>query len=184
MLLTLTPLMMALGGAARADPRALAESIARQAVLHPIVIATILGFAATATGLQVPGPIDGLLTLLHDAAAPCALFTLGVALAKWPVGSVPPEVPVVIGVKLIVHPLIVYLLLSWVGGFPPMWVYTAVLLAALPPATDVFVQASRYSAYVERAPAAIVLATVVSIATVTVVLILLVNDILPIDPFR
>jgi predicted permease len=184
MLLTLSPLMMALGGSARTNPTALAEGIARQVLLHPFIIATFLGFVAAAVGLRMPGPVDALLTLLRGAAAPCALFAVGIGLAQRPMGKVPPEMPVLIGVKLIIHPLIVYLLLSWVGGFDPMWVHAAVLIAALPPAANVFALAQRYNTYVEPAASAIVLATVISIATVTVVLILLLNDILPIDPFR
>lgn len=184
LLLTLTPLMMALGGTVRTNAATLAEGIARQVLLHPFIIATVLGFAAAGARVTFPGPIDAVLTLLSDAAAPCALFAVGIGLAQRPMGEVPPEMPALIGVKLIVHPLIVYLLLSWVGGFEPMWVYAAVLMAALPPAANVMVIARRYDTYVRRAAGAMVLSTVISIATVTVVLILLVNEILPVDPFR
>ena len=41
-----------------------------------------------------------------------------------------------------------------------------------------------YKAYAEGGSLAVVLGTVMSIATVTVVAILLVRDVLPIDPFR
>ncbi len=184
MLLTLTPLMMALGGAVRASPAGLVEVIARQVLLHPFIIATVLGFLALGTGTSIPAPIDALLTLLRNAAAPAALFALGIALARRPLGKVPGELPVLIGVKLIGHPMIVYLLLSWVGGFDPLWVHTAVLVSALPPATNAVALARRYNTYDKRAASAVVLTTVVSIATVTVVLILLLSDSLPLDPFR
>ncbi len=57
-------------------------------------------------------------------------------------------------------------------------------MAALPPAANVFFLAKRYDIYPARASSMIALATVLSIATVTVVLILLMYNLLPIDPFR
>ena len=55
--------------------------------------------------------------------------------------------PVLLVVKLVVHPLIVYLLLSWIGGFDRIWVYAAVLMAALPPAANVLALAQKYESY-------------------------------------
>ena len=78
----------------------------------------------------------------------------------------------------------VMLIVGWVGGFDALWVHVAVLLAALPPAAGVLGYAQQYGIYAERAGAAILLATVISIATVTIVLILLLSNVLPIDPFR
>ena len=184
MLFIITPLMMALGGTVRTEPAKLAEGIAREVLLNPIIIAVTLGFIAMGIGLRLPSGIDALLTLLRGAAAPVALFVVGVSLSFRSVGQVPPDVPIVIAVKLIAHPLIVYLLLSWIGGFDPLWVHTAVLIAALPPAANVVALAERYRVYGDRASAAILLGTVVSGATVTVILILVLNDLLPSDPFR
>ena len=96
----------------------------------------------------------------------------------------PAEVPILVCVKLLIHPLIVYLLLSWVGGFDPIWVHTAVLIAALPPAANVVALAQHYRVYDERASAALLLGTVISVATVTLVVIALLRDVLPVDPFR
>ena len=58
---------------------------------------------------------------LQSAAAPVALFALGVTVALRPFERVPWEVPGVILVKLILHPLIVAGLLLLLGplGQPP-----------------------------------------------------------------
>lgn len=184
MLFTLTPLMMALGGTVRTNPAKLAEEIARNVFLHPIVIATAAGLLVAATGLKLPGPIDAFLTFLRNAAAPAALFTVGVTLSLRPMGKVTVEMPAIVVVKLIAHPVIVYLLLSWVGGFDAVWVHAAILLAALPPAMNVLALAQQYGVYAGRASTTILLSMVASIATVTIALILLLNDILPVDPFR
>jgi malonate transporter len=179
MLFTLVPLMMALGGTERAKPGAMARDIARKVFLHPFVLATIAGFFAAAIGFSPPGPVGGFLKLLSSAAVPCALFSLGASLALRPLGRVPLDLPVLVAIKLVAHPLIVYSLLTWVGGFDPVWVHAAVLMAALPPAANVLVLARQYDIYAERASAGILVGTVASIATVTIALILLLNDIPP-----
>jgi malonate transporter len=85
-----------------------------------------------------------LLTLLQGAAAPCALFGMGVIVALRPIRAITPDLPILLAIKLVQHPLIVWVLLSLVGGFDRVWVFTAVLMAALPPALNVFIMASRY----------------------------------------
>lgn len=184
MLFTLLPLMMALGGTDRADPAAILAAVARSVFLHPLIIATIAGFAVAASGLELPSPIASLLTLLRSAAAPCALFALGVGLALRPPQRLAFDLPLLVGIKLFVHPLVAYLVLSWIGGFDAVWVYTAVLMAALPPAVNVYVFARQYGVYVAGASSAILVGTLVSVFTVTAILSLIVTGNLPTDPFR
>ncbi len=178
------PLMMTLGGTMRVDPAELAQKIVRQALLNPLVVATVLGLIFALTGFKMPAAVDSLLSLLGGAAAPAALFAVGVGLHGRSIDKVPPELPALIGIKLLVHPLIVYLLLSWVGNFDPVWVHAAVLMAALPPATGVIAYARDYKSYREWASVGVLLGTVISIATLTVVVILLVRDVIPADPFH
>jgi malonate transporter len=184
MLAALTPLMLALGGSGRSEPAALTQRVARGVLLNPLLVATLVGLAANALRIHLPAPVDALLTLLRQAAPAVALFALGAGLPFRPIESFDPEVPLLLVVKLIIHPLIVYLLLSWVGGFDPVWVHTAVLMAALPPTAGVLGLAKEYGADIERTASTVLLATAASIATVTVVLVLLLNDFLPVQPFR
>ena len=82
-------------------------------------------------------------------------------------GRIPLELPLVLSIKLVLHPMLVFLLLSWLGGFDPSWVATAVLMSCLPPATNVFVIAQQYGTYVQRASSFVLIGTAVSIVTVT-----------------
>ena len=184
LILVLTPLMMALGGSVRANAADLVEEIGRRVVLHPLILATIAGLAMSAVGVGLPGPVDQLLSMLRQAAAPCALFLLGINLSQRGLEDIPIEMPFIVAIKLIAHPMIVYLMLSWVGGFDRIWVYVAVLMAALPPASQVHAMARRYRTYADHSSGAIALATIVSISSLTLVLILLLNEIVPLDPFR
>jgi predicted permease len=184
MFFALVPMMMALGSTERSDPAKILIRILRSIFLHPFIIAIVLGFAAAVTGMRPPQAIDALQNLLRFAAAPCALFALGVGLGLRTLERIGLELPILIGIKLFVHPLVVYLLLSWIGGFDPVWVYTAVLMAALPPAAKVSVLARQYRTYVEFASTGILLATFLSVATVSLVLSLILTGTLPTDPFH
>ena len=184
LLFALVPLMMALGGTARTNGTSVARAIARRVFLHPFILATIAGLAFALIGLPIPGPIDAVFSFLRSAAAPVALFAVGAGLAQRSPGRVTLEMPALLVVKLVVHPLIVYLLLSWIGGFDHVWVYAAVLMAALPPAANVLALAQRYATYEDRATAGVYYGTAASMVTVTITLVLLLTDALPIDPFH
>jgi len=93
------------------------------------------------------------------------------------------ELPVLIVIKLVLHPLIAFLILTWVGGFEPIWIYTGVMMASLPPAATIYVIATQYNTYILRGSAAILLGTAASVPTVTVVLYLISNGLLPLDLF-
>jgi len=179
MLFALVPMMMALGSTERSDAKALMMRVGRSIFFHPFIVAFIAGFAVAASGIHLPQAFDSLLRLLGSAAAPCALFALGVGLGLRTPTRIGVELPILVGIKLILHPTIVYLLLSWIGGFDPIWVYTAVLMAALPPAANVFVLARQYRTCVEFASTGILLATFLSVFTVSVVLSLVLTGTLP-----
>lgn len=166
------PVLMALGGDTETRPLRLIGGIARKIVTHPFILATIAGIAAAALRWQPPGPIDDLLLRLSTATAPCALFAMGVTAALRPLTRVPVELAWLIPVKLVVHPLAMYLVVSRIPGVPEIWLHSAVLLAALPTATNVFVIAQSYDVWKERASSAVVLSTLLSIGTVTVFLYL------------
>ena len=79
----------------------------------------------------------------------------------------PWEVPLVVLVKLLLHPLLALLLLSALGPQPESWVYTAVLMAALPPALNAFIIARQYDTWVQQASSAVLLGTLLSVVTLT-----------------
>ncbi|PVB62806.1 AEC family transporter [Labrenzia sp. 011] len=163
----LAPLLMALAGTENETFAGTLKKIVFRIFTHPFILATIAGVLAAAMKFQPPTAIDTMLRYLSNAAAPCALFAMGVSIALRPVGRIPLELPLVLSIKLILHPILVFLLLMWLGGFDPNWVATAVLMACLPPATNVFIIAQQYGTYVHRASSFVLIGTAVSIVTVT-----------------
>jgi hypothetical protein len=108
-----------------------------------------------------------------QGAAARALFGMGVMVALRPMRIITPELPILLLIKLILHPLIVWTLFSAIGGFDRIWVFTAVLMAALPPALN--------QTYVERASNLILVGTLLSVITVTGLLYLITSGLPPAD---
>jgi predicted permease len=183
LIFTLAPLLMAVAGSGERSLGRKLLAIPAKVLLHPFILATLVGVAAAAFRFRPPEPIDRLLDGLSSASAPCALFALGVTVASRPLKRIPTELPFLILIKLVVHPLIALAVLSWIGGFQRVWVETAVLMASLPPAATIYVIATQYRTYVLRGSSAILLGTAASVFTVTGVLYMIANDLLPLALF-
>jgi malonate transporter and related proteins len=147
--------------------------VVRQIVFNPLIMSACAGALAAAFHLDLPDAIDNTLLFLQNAAAPVALFVLGVTVALRPFGRVPWEVPGVIIVKLLIHPLIVVGLMVLLGPFAQPWAATAVLMASLPPALNVFVIARQNDTWIEPASVAVLIGTFASVVTLTTVMWLL-----------
>ena len=184
LLFSLVPFLMALAKPQQMSIAATALEVVKRIVSHPLMIATALGVASAAVHFQPPVALDRLMQFLQNAAAPCALFTLGVTVALRPLKKMPWEVPFLTLVKLAVHPMLIFLLLSLFGPFDQIWVYTAVLMAALPPALNVFVFARQYDVWVEQASSAVLVGTLVSVVTLTSVMWMVKTGTLPQLLFR
>jgi malonate transporter and related proteins len=169
-LFSIVPLLMALTD--REHPSFLhAIGVAvRQIVLNPLIMSAAAGALAAALHIQLPVAVDKTLLFLQNAAAPTALFVLGVTVALRPFDRVPWEVPGVIAIKLLVHPLMVFGLMLLFGPFAQPWAATAVLMAALPPALNVFVMARQNNTWIEPASVAVLIGTFASVVTLTSVM--------------
>ena len=169
-LFSVTPLLMVLTDGERRPLLPTAALIAKQIFLHPLIVASYLGALVAFFHVPIPVGIDSMLQFLQSAAAPVALFVLGVTVALRPFTRMPWELPGIISIKLIAHPLIVFGLLMALGPFPPQWAAAALLLASLPPALNVFVIARQYDTWIEPASAAVLIGTFVSVVTLTSVM--------------
>jgi malonate transporter len=162
---TVAPLMMAFTGKDKTSIRALALKVIKNIAFHPFIIATFFGVMAAIYQVDLPDAADNTINILAQAAAPCALFAMGVTLALRPLKRIPIEVSYIVPIKLILFPLLTFVALSWIGNFDPIWVQVAVLMASLPTATNVFVIGQQYGYWVQRASACILITTIFSVVT-------------------
>ncbi len=170
LIFVMVPLLMAFSGTSKVGIGRALVDVVRSIVFNPLLLAAALGTAAAAVHFEPPVAIDRLLQFLYTSAAPCALFALGVTVALRPVGRMFPDVPLLAGVKLLVHPAIVLLLLQMFGPFNPTWIGTAVLMAALPPALTAYVFARQYGIWIEHASSVVLFGTLASVVTLIVVM--------------
>jgi malonate transporter len=141
--------------------------VARQIMLNPLIVAACLGALCASLHVEFPVALNNTLQFLQNAAAPTALFVLGVTVALRSFARVPWEVPGVIAVKLLIHPLLVSGLMLAFGPFAQPWAATALLMAALPPALNVFVMARQNDTWIEPASVAVLIGTFASVVTLT-----------------
>ncbi len=134
---------------------------------NPIIVAAFLGAGAALVELPLPALFVGLVELVRGAAVPCALFALGASLAGFPLSEKVAETAVLVTVKLLAFPVVVFLILGLIPGLDPDWRKMGVLAAAMPIGANVYLLANRYESYVARASTATLISTAISVVTVT-----------------
>ena len=159
-------------------PLQVVAGVLRAVALNPLVLSTAAGVAWSAAGLGLPTPIRTFCDILGAAAAPAALFAMGLFLVGKPLRAGLGEVSWLVFLKLLVQPAIVaWLALGPLGHGPHaldgLQARSAILGAALPTGSLVFVLAYRYRLYVERSTSVILISTVLSAVTLSVLLLLL-----------
>ena len=91
--------------------------VLRQIVQNPLIMSAVFGALVAAFHIPIPVALDRTIQFLQNAAAPTALFVLGITVALRPFKRVPWEVPGVVAIKLLVHPLLAFGLMLLFGPF-------------------------------------------------------------------
>ncbi len=139
----------------------------------PLVVSAVAGIAASAAGATLPQPLATFCDILGAAAPPCALFAIGLFLVGRSITRGLGEVTWLTALKLVVQPAVTWVIAVPLLGLDPLWAAAAVTLAALPTGSLVFVLASQYGVYVQRATATILVSTIVAVVTLSVLLAML-----------
>lgn len=143
--------------------------VARQLVRNPLLVAPVLGAIVPVLGLSVPAPAETFLKLLGGAASPCALVALGLFLAAKREGEtrgLDGDLLLLVGLKLVVHPLVTYLAARALHLSDPL-THAAVLLSALPTGTGPFMLAEFYKREAAITSRTILVSTILSVFTVS-----------------
>lgn len=147
-------------------------------VRNPIILASLLGVAVSATGLRLPAALTHPCDVLGAAAVPTALITLGLSLHRGPGGGSRArggrargdraETAVVVAVKTLGQPLAALLVAGPLLHLPDHQLLAVVLCAALPTAQNSFIYAREYGLDTGLARDAVVTSTLVSMVTLSV----------------
>jgi len=150
------------------NPWRTAKKVVQSLMRNPLVTAPLCGGLLAAARIPLPEPLLQLTTLLGAAASPCALITIGLFLAQGASAYHHGPVWRIVALKLFVHPLITFVLVTWVFEMPPLWANTAILLSALPIGTGPFMLAKLYDRSPGIASRAILISTILSVATISI----------------
>jgi len=139
---------------------------------NPLLVAPAAGAVFLAFGFSVPAPVDRFMTLLGDAASPCALVALGLFLAdkRESAGGDAGTISFLVTAKLVVQPLVTWLVASRLLHMTPELTRMAVLIAALPTGTGSFMVAEFYRREAGITSRTILFSTIASIVTITLYL--------------
>jgi len=135
----------------------------RQLAMNPIMIGIVAAVLIRESGFALPAPALATVEMLAAAAAPCALFTLGIAVEKYGIRENIGLLTILSTLKALVHPLLVYGLARFLFGMPPLWVGVAVLFAASPSGINAYLLAERYRTGVALSSGTILISTLLSL---------------------
>ena len=157
----------------RGNPLRLATDVVRGLVTNPIILGIVAGIGWNFSGATLPVAADRALGMLGDAGIPCALFSLGASLARYRLMGALPEALVGSALKLVLQPFAVWVLGRYAFDLEPLWLASAVVVAATPVGINVYLFSLRYDTGTAPAATAILVSTLLSFVTLAVVLGLL-----------
>lgn len=138
---------------------------------NPLPLSIGFGILASWSGLVVPTPVEKWIDLMGAAAAPCALFAIGLFLSDKSIKSGLAEAGLATLIKLLLQPLLAALILPFFVDIRSVPGQVALLMAALPTAANAFVLAKQFDISVEQNTAAVLLSTAFSVITVSALLV-------------
>lgn len=144
----------------------------RQPFSNPLLIGSLIGLLLSVFRLELPPPVYDPLALVGGMAVPAMLLAYGVSLRTGPlpgVGEPAAHIGAIVALKLVVQPLVAYLLARYALGLESLELLAVTVVAALPTAQNVFVFAARYDRAVVLARDAVFITTLGSVPVLLVI---------------
>jgi predicted permease len=152
--------------------RAVIAAVARRVATNPITLGLAAGLLVNWLQLGLPAPIERVTDILGQSVLPCALFVLGATLVQYRLARYTTEAWTLVGLKLVAHPLLAWLVVTYVFRLSGVSAAVAVVTAGLPIGVNVSVFANRYEACVPSVAAATLLSTVLALVSLSAILLL------------
>ncbi len=131
---------------------------ARSVLTNPIVAAILTGTLFGLSGLDLPALVAAPLDMSGQAAAPLALIALGMSLAEYGLREGWRQSGVIVALKLVVQPLVVWAL-AIALGLPPLETRVVVLLASLAVGVNVYLMSRQFQTQEAAVASSMVLST-------------------------
>ena len=152
--------------------RELSKEIIQRFIYNPLMMSVFVAFIFSTVDIKIVTAIDRTLSIVAASATAVALIALGVSLNLTSITNQKSVLFFITVIKLIVHPILIFIVFQFQTNIDPIWVKTAIVCASLPVAANVFVLANYYKNFESESAAAITITTIVSSITVTITLLL------------
>lgn len=172
-----------IGNQSHQSPIQITRVVIRSLVTNPLLVAPVIGAVLSTAGVELYGPFRQFVSYLGAAASPCALVSIGLFLIPKKVQqgeelnassgadlSSNQDAWTLVIVKLIIQPLITWMIAGPILNLPSFWVNSAVLLSALPTGTGPFMLAQYYKADGVLISRVVLLTTLGSVFTLSALL--------------
>lgn len=143
---------------------------------NPLTVGSLVGLLLSVTGLSIPPLIGDPLQLVANMAVPGMLLAYGVSLRLGPkpaAGAESLPVATVAVLKIVVQPLVAFLIARYAMGLEPADVFAVTVIAALPTAQNVFTLAVRYGTGLVLARDSIFITTILAVPALVLIAALL-----------
>jgi hypothetical protein len=164
-------IMLEMGKSGRAPIKTVIVRTSYGLFTNPLIIGLISGLACNLFEITLWKPLDEMAKLLANSVTSCALFALGATLASFRKNIPWQEVPMIVILKIILHPVVVWGLATLVFRVKEViWIQVLVLLAAQPTGVNPFLFASRYNVGQLVSSGSAFISTIFSIFTLSALL--------------
>lgn len=149
------------------------RDIALSVLKNPLILASILGVMWGASGVALPGVIGKTLAFTGQAGPPAGLFALGASLSLRATGGRIRPVSAMIVLKLVLHPMLAWVVITQFFNLDPIYVSVAILFAACPVGANTYVFAEQYESGIGTSATAVLVSTGFAMLTISALVIVL-----------
>jgi hypothetical protein len=166
-LMTLSLIAMEISRRDGASAGKVARTALKRIASNPLLIGIVLGLLGNFAGLTLIEPVDAFTRMMAQAVLPAALFGLGGALNEYRIRENWMLSATMSGIKLLVLPAIVFVLVIVVFRVDPAIGKIAVITSAMPSGINAYVFATSYNRSVDVAANSILMTTAASVLTIS-----------------
>jgi malonate transporter and related proteins len=139
---------------------------------NPLAVGSLIGLVLALTGIKLPVIINAPLTLVGGIAVPSMLLAYGISLRLGPrpgAGEPRIQIATLATLKLIVQPIVAYLIGAYAVGLSGHDLLAVTVIAALPTAQNIFTFALRYDRGAILARDMIFVTTLLSVPVILII---------------
>ncbi len=154
----------------RRDGKSLGRTLVvagQRVVSNPLIWGIAAGIIGSLLNLRLIEPAEAFFSMMGQAVVPVALFGIGGALNEFRLSENWKQALVASLIKLILHPAIAYVLMIYVLRVPMETARYGILLSSMPAGVNIYVFATYYDRGVSVATNTILIATIMSAATIS-----------------